>query len=99
MKFGDAVASRVEVDSTGGSVHDKLVSALIAESELLPKRGRGGAPWYDRDTAVLEPLRESRNRAVAKFMTSRPGGKERAKQRLKEVRQRWRSEVKAAKSA
>jgi len=99
MKFGDAVAARVEADGSGGSVHDKLASALVAESETLPKRGKAIAPWYVRDAGVLEPLRGERNRVVARFMASRPGMRVKVKRRLKEVRKEWRSRVKAAKSA
>jgi len=60
MKFGDAVASRVEGDGGVGSVHDKLVAAIVAESEQLPKKEKMGAPWYERDIAVLEPCCGSR---------------------------------------
>jgi len=98
IEFGGAIASRVEADGRGGSVHDKLMDALVAESQQLPKKGKAGAPWYERAAADLEPAREVRNRAVAKFMASRLSGRVRAKRRLTEVRKEWRHRVKVAKS-
>lgn len=98
LKFGRGVWSRMEVDSSNNISHDKLVKVLVEESMDLPTVSRKGDPWYVQAAEELEGVKLERNRAVEELMRAGPERRVAARKRLREVRGRWRRQVRKAKS-
>jgi len=97
LEFGRGVRRRIEAMSDEGDGHSRLVKALAEQSKELPKLGKAGAPWYVRAKEKMEELKPERNAAVEAWMRARPTRRMEAKRRLREVRGRWRKQVRMAK--